>query len=123
MAEETYYTVKQSSLTAVADAIREKGGTSESLSFPNGFVNAVGALSGGGGGIELATITCLHTVNYYTDENMVAQSTGRMIGVRVPIGSIIFAYGPIEPDTEMTNAGITLMGSHTRNCYAYKVTG
>lgn len=36
-------------LSSVADAIRTKGGTSESLTFPQGFVDAVGAISSGGG--------------------------------------------------------------------------
>ena len=40
-------------LASVADAIRTKGGTSESLTFPQGFVDAVGAIESGGGGTEL----------------------------------------------------------------------
>lgn len=35
-------------LTSVANAIRTKGGTSAQLSFPSGFVDAIGAISGGG---------------------------------------------------------------------------
>lgn len=42
--------VDKESLVSVADAIREKGGTSESLEFPQGFVDAVGAIESGGGG-------------------------------------------------------------------------
>lgn len=37
-----------SDLTSVANAIRTKGGTSASLSFPSGFVDAIDAISGGG---------------------------------------------------------------------------
>ena len=37
------------SLTAVADAIRSKGGTEESLVFPNGFVEAIEGLQSDGG--------------------------------------------------------------------------
>lgn len=37
-------------LTAVADAIRAKGGTSAALAFPDGFVDAVGAIEAGSGG-------------------------------------------------------------------------
>lgn len=33
-------------LTAVADAIRTKGGTSAQLAFPDGFVSAVQAIKG-----------------------------------------------------------------------------
>lgn len=40
-------------LTSVADAIRQKGGTSAALSFPQGFVDAIGEISGGGGGIAV----------------------------------------------------------------------
>lgn len=37
-------------LTSVANAIRAKGGTSGQLAFPAGFVQAIGDISGGGGG-------------------------------------------------------------------------
>ena len=37
-------------LTAVANAIRTKGGTSAQLAFPAGFVNAIDAIETGGGG-------------------------------------------------------------------------
>lgn len=39
----------EADLTTVADAIRSKGGTSEALSFPNGFVSAVEEIQAGGG--------------------------------------------------------------------------
>ena len=43
-----------SKLTAVADAIRTAGGTTEPMSFPSGMVEAITAIqAGGGGGIEL----------------------------------------------------------------------
>ena len=44
--------VNSDSLVSVADAIREKGGTNASLEFPQGFVDAVGAIESGGGGTE-----------------------------------------------------------------------
>lgn len=37
-------------LTAIADKIREKTGTTDMLTFPDGFVSAIEALSGGSGG-------------------------------------------------------------------------
>lgn len=42
------YIATTEELTAVADAIRAKGGTSEQLVFPDGFVSAISAISGGG---------------------------------------------------------------------------
>lgn len=44
------YIATTEELTAVADAIRAKGGTSEQLMFPDGFVSAIGSLETGGGG-------------------------------------------------------------------------
>ena len=41
-------------LTAIADAIRTKGGTTGELEFPDGFVSAVEGIQTGGGGDELA---------------------------------------------------------------------
>lgn len=43
------YSVNQSDLVSVANAIRTKGGTSETLVFPAGFVSAVQAIQAGGG--------------------------------------------------------------------------
>ena len=42
--------VLDANLTSVADAIRAKGGTSEPLSFPEGFISAVEGIQAGGGG-------------------------------------------------------------------------
>ncbi|MBQ2949312.1 MAG: hypothetical protein IJD94_10155, partial [Clostridia bacterium] len=41
--------IEESSLTAVADAIRARSGTTDALRYPEGFVSAIGAISGGGG--------------------------------------------------------------------------
>ena len=43
------YAVNSESLTAVADAIRAKTGGTEQLLFPQGMVEAIGGISGGGG--------------------------------------------------------------------------
>ena len=42
------YKVSDSQLTSIASAIRTKGGTSANLSFPGGFVTAIGNISTGG---------------------------------------------------------------------------
>ena len=51
------YVVTEDELTAVADAIREKGGTSAQLEWPDGYVDAIGAISGGGVDIPTFTVT------------------------------------------------------------------
>jgi hypothetical protein len=47
--------VLNANLTAVADAIRAKGGTSDPLSFPTGFADAIAAIQAGGGGAKIAS--------------------------------------------------------------------
>lgn len=46
------YIVSDTNLTAVANAIRTKGGTSEQLDFPDDFVSAIGDIQTGGGGTD-----------------------------------------------------------------------
>lgn len=111
MAEETYYTVKQSSLTAVADAIREKGGTSESLSFPNGFVSAVNTMSTGSGEQTTWIGTC---ETYAADQYKVVvcpdyvRKAGNIIGIR-------FTYGNTSSTPSLrinnTTRGLIIVGS------------
>ena len=43
-----HYIANAADLTAVADAIRTKGGTTDTLTFPDGFVSAIGNLGSGG---------------------------------------------------------------------------
>lgn len=46
------YLVQGASLTAVADAIREKGGTTAPLSFPSGMASAIRGIQNGGGDLS-----------------------------------------------------------------------
>lgn len=46
------YLVQGESITAVADAIREKGGTTAPLSFPAGMAKAVRNIQSGGGDLS-----------------------------------------------------------------------
>ena len=49
-----YRKVNDNRLAFVADAIRSKGGTSDALVFPDGFVSAISAIqTGGGSGVAL----------------------------------------------------------------------
>ena len=49
----------ESDLTVLADAIREKGGTSEQLAFPLGMKSAVDSIQSGGSNFELANYLTL----------------------------------------------------------------
>jgi len=52
------YLTNDTDLTSVADAIRAKGGTSASLTYPTGFVSAIQAIpTGGGGTVNTCTMT------------------------------------------------------------------
>ena len=42
------YKVSDTSLTSIANAIRTKGGTSADLSYPDGFITAIGNITTGG---------------------------------------------------------------------------
>lgn len=46
----SYRKVNDNSIASVADAIRSKGGASDALVFPDGFVSAISAIQTGGGG-------------------------------------------------------------------------
>lgn len=46
------YVVSDSNLTAIANAIRTKGGTSAQLEFPDDFIAAIGDIPSGGGGLS-----------------------------------------------------------------------
>lgn len=51
-----YKKVNDASLASVANAIRAKGGTSDALVFPEGFVSAISAIQTGGGGALLVKV-------------------------------------------------------------------
>ena len=46
------YLVQGASLTTVADAIRERGGTTAPLSFPEGMASAIRGIQNGGGDLS-----------------------------------------------------------------------
>ena len=50
------YLVQGASLTTVADAIREKGGTTAPLSFPAGMAEAVRSIQSGGGDLSAVDV-------------------------------------------------------------------
>ena len=59
-----YRKVDDTSLSSVADAIREKGGTSDTLIFPDGFVTAISAIQTGGGAASSAKWNDVTFIDY-----------------------------------------------------------
>ena len=92
------YLVQDTSLTAVADAIRSKGGTSEALAFPAGFVSAIEAIEAGGGG-EVTPPTTPTDGKTRVYIHLEHGRTSPMLGV-CPNGTVTVDWGDgTEPDT------------------------
>ena len=88
-------------LTTVADAIRSKGGTSEALAFPAGFVSAIEEIEagGGGGGGEVTPPTTPTDGKTRVYIHLEHGRTSPMLGV-CPNGTVTVDWGDgTEPDT------------------------
>lgn len=96
------YLVQDTSLTAVADAIREKGGTTAPLSFPAGMADAVRSIQSGGDlslGItgaqvgQIAKITAVDTDGKPTAWEPVDMAAGGVTDVKINDKSIVGVDG------------------------------
>lgn len=63
------YITTDTELTSVANAIRTKGGTSSSLTYPNGFVSAIENIPSGGGGPTVEDCTFTGDISYLNYNN------------------------------------------------------
>ena len=133
--------VQESSLTSLADAIRAKGGTSDTLTFPSGFVEAIEAIQTGGGstenllfGLPYATgsftaaedITSTYTICTLPDSVLIAANNQTaMIGtfciwcVKSP-NAILDIKGL---DIGIYSYSYVGKGKTSRYAFAYKTTG
>lgn len=99
-------------LTSVANAIRTKGGTSASLTFPSDFVSAINAISGGGGSTLISkSITANGTYNA-TDDSADGYS---QVTVNVPTGGggLTFESGTYEPSADTSGEKILFANTHS----------
>jgi len=101
---ENAYIAQTSELTAVADAIRAKGGTSEPLVFPDGFVTAIQSVESGTelnfevvGGTTQPASPKENTIWINTDTNI----TGWSFGVEQPASPV---SGMVWIQTAMTGS-------------------
>lgn len=85
------YKVEESSLTEVADAIREKSGSNEALEFPVGYTNAIRNMSGG---------TSVQSDWNQTDETAADFIKNKPFGDEVteilPLSNVQFVYDETE---------------------------
>ena len=139
--------VMNADLTSVANAIRSKGGTSASLAFPTGFVNAISAIETGGKvttevhditfasnlGDGANTTKMLLSSNAFVKENCAKDSFAVMLipvaQVALNTGSIHFAYhGNLNIGaTNSVRYGVSYKGNNTSSLgygvMSNKVTG
>lgn len=128
------YLVTDTELSAVADAIREKGDTSAVLEWPNGYVSAVGDIETGGG-VETAHIFADLTLGgdaYYTNANgevcteQVDYDTG-FVGINddAIVGSLVVLYALLMPPADPTGTTFVKKISSAKGnlIYVYQVTG
>lgn len=128
------YLVTDTELTAVADAIREKGDTSAVLEWPNGYVSAVEDIETGGG-VETAQIYADLSMGgnaYYTNANgevcteQVDYDAGT-VGINdvAIVGSLIVLYALTMPPSPPTGATFVKQISSQKGniIVVYQVTG
>lgn len=113
----SYTTINASDLTDGTMQISADG-TYDVTNYKNVEVST----GGGGGSVELTNISVHHSTTFYTDSTMTARQGNALVNVSVPIGSIVFGYGKMEPGK--SNVGVTQMATYSRGTYVvYKVTG
>ena len=106
------YVVSDTNLTAVANAIRTKGGTSAQLEFPDDFVSAIGDIQTGGGvTVEPLSVTQNGT---YTAESGKAYSP---VSVSVSGGGGVDTLDAMNNNT-LTEIALTGTGTKAYLCYS-----
>lgn len=94
------YLATDTDLTAVANAIRTKGGTSEQLEFPQGFLDAIDGISGGGGQTVYTSSTGLLYTPIMTIDLSMERATGFLLK------DIMTRYGKMPYLEELTLTGV-----------------
>lgn len=80
------YIINGSSLTSIANAIRTKTGSNGNLTFPTGFVSAIGGISGGDD-IMVVTLTYDWNLGNYSANKTISE-----INTAIQAGKVIFLY-------------------------------
>ena len=94
-----YRKVNDNSLVSVADAIRSKGGTSDALVFPDGFVSAISAIQTGGGEAKETWVIKSSAAGVFATTQISFTSNGQKftsIGANSPNSRFVLYYGNEE---------------------------
>lgn len=124
----TNYITTATDLTAVADAIRTKGGTSASLSWPSGFATAIANIPTSGGGDEVFNQMITRTYPFaspvqtistsYVGSGAFAWTRSANIALSFPNATEISDYAFHGASFEqLTFPNCTTIGSHAFNNY------
>ena len=110
--------VLDAGLTSIADAIRTKGGTSSTMSFPDGMASAIAAIpTGGGGSDELITF-----IKGVIDRTTTATQFPSELSGITSIGDYAFAFCPSLGLTSLPS-GVTSLGTCAfRGCFKMVLT-
>lgn len=105
------YLTTDTELTSVADAIRAKGGTSDSLVYPAGFVRAIEALGGGAKYAGHAIPTLMTVPGYYGQVGYAATvgdgsalDEGTLVALTPPTGGTAAYYHKFCINSDDTDA-------------------
>lgn len=110
--------VLDAGLTSIADAIRTKGGTSSTMSFPDGMASAIAAIpTGGGGSDELVSF-----IKGVIDRTTTATQFPSELSGITSIGDYVFGFCYSLALTSLPS-GVTLLGNFAfRGCAKLALT-
>ena len=120
------YRATSAEFTAVADAIRTKGGTSAQLTWPNGFVSAVQAIpsGGGGGSYESASLFRWYLTQTQSTTSwwIMKKLTGEVIGANLDArdSSIILAGQLVDILCNPASATVTVTAKEAISMKVYR---
>lgn len=104
-------------LTAVANAIRSKGGTTDPLVYPDGFVTAINNIQAGSGSIDIKVDELTPDCYFCDKDNHTAYLdfsnviTGKYFSFCIMLKGTIF--DPEHPDDEYDNSACLICGVYT----------
>lgn len=117
-----YRTVEESSLTGIADAIREAGGTEDSLLFPDDFLTAISNM-GGTGGTLTVTAPAGSTVTVSKDGKTLTRVAGND-GIAVFRGLQSGTWTvKIQLGTDVAEDTVQLVTDYTKEMSFVKIYG
>lgn len=99
------YLTKKSELTSIANAIRAKGGTSNHLTFPAGFISAIEAISTKSSEVPTRPVSITSNdanIIFYTDATMTVVSTSSVnfSNILMPIGTLLVEVKNLSTEPE-----------------------